>query len=258
MHTRAAACTAAARGGVGPPRFCEIAVERNGGPRVALRATMLRPNNTFTLFLVGLLAFALVACSGSPPSSAARVDEVDAGSRPDATIDAPTVPPDAGGQANRTTLIGAFTARVATFRTSRTKDDQLLVDILFADADEACATSRADRFTKVLHVTVRLPATDTSGSIPVVLDTVMGGHGPAPQATAVLWSIYDVGADLCSLSNEDQGASGTITLTKISADAVEGTVDLGLDRTPGKVQGVFAATLCETPARTTYACPLAL
>lgn len=210
----------------------------------------------------GWVAFALVACSGTPAST--RTDVVDGGSRgdaaPEAAVEDPIPAPDAGPapspSPSPTRVGGAFTAQGATFRVSRTVKGEGVLDIAFADVDDVCRTSRTEAFTDVLHVTLRSPGAPAPGAFAIVPDTVMGGSGPAPQGTAVLWSVYDVGSDLCSLSNKNAAASGTVTLTKVTADTLEGTVDSTLQTGSAKVQGTFEATRCDTPRAGAFSCPL--
>ncbi|HSO32064.1 MAG TPA: hypothetical protein VLT33_06100, partial [Labilithrix sp.] len=198
-------------------------------------------------------------CSSAAVSSSSTTGPSDAagGSRSDAALDAPAS--DASdASAAPTHLDGAFTARGATFRTSVTTNGQGMLDIAFADVDDVCRTARTDKLSRVLHLTLRAEGAITAGTFAIVNDTVLGGSGPAPQATAVVWSIYDVGSDVCSLSNDDQGISGSITLTSVGAGAIEGTLDLALAKGGVQVQGAFGASLCAQPLRPTFACPLAL
>ena len=208
------------------------------------------------------LAVALVGCSGTASSTGGEVAPTalpDAGLT-DATSDAPRETSDAANASNAT--LTGFAARGASFALSRTTNDQALLDIVIADAPDLCGTPRGAPFAKVLHLTLRAPGPMTTGAFPVAAnDTVMGGSGPAPEATVVVWTVYDVGGDLCSLSNgpEDQTTTGgTITLTRVSDDVVEGSLALTAKSPASPIVGSFRATSCSPARKETFACPLAL
>jgi len=226
------------------------------GPRVAHHAFMASSNSVCT-HLSGFLALTLVACSQVAPPAGSGADDADSGTQPDAALES-SVPNEAGPPPGGTHVAGALAARGATFKTSRTTSGEYLLDIVLGDVADVCHTSRTNRFTKVLHLTLRSANAPSPGTFAIVRDTVMGGSGPAPQGTGVLWSISDVGPDLCSLDNQDQGSAGAVTLTKVTSDAIEGAVDITLANAAAKAQGTFVATSCVAPGRATLACPLAL
>ncbi len=208
------------------------------------------------------LALTLLACS-SPASSTggevAPTAAADAGLT-DAASDAPRESSDASSASNAT--LTGFDARGASFVLSRTTGDQALLDIVIADTPDLCGTPRGSAFAKVLHLTLRAQGPMTTGAFPVAAhEPIMGGSGPAPQATVVVWTVYDVGGDLCSLSNgnEDQTTTGgTITLTRVTDDMVEGSLALTAKSPATPIAGSFRATSCARARKETFACPLAL
>ncbi|MDB4995793.1 MAG: hypothetical protein JWM74_3225 [Myxococcaceae bacterium] len=205
------------------------------------------------------IALTLLACSS--PASSTGV-EVAPTTSPDAGLtDAVSDAPREASNASNATLTG-FTARGASFALSRTTDNQALLDIVIADTPDLCGTPRGAPFAKVLHLTLRAQGPMTTGAFPVAAhETVMGGSGPAPEATVVVWTVYDVGGDLCSLSNgnEDQTTTGgTITLTRVSDDVVEGSLALTAKSPATPIAGSFRATSCSAARKETFACPLAL
>jgi hypothetical protein len=133
-----------------------------------------------------------------------------------------------------------------------------LLDIVLGDAVEVCRSARTEQFTNVLHLTLRSSGAMKPGTFPIVLDTVMGGSGDAPQATVVLWKVYDVGEDLCAVSNDDQGRSGTITITQVTDAVVEGSMLLTREKAGSKIEGSFRAIACFSPPKQSVACPLAI
>lgn len=201
-------------------------------------------------------ALVLGACSGAPSSPAN--DPIDGRQPPDAvSLDASTDGPrEAEGRAttgSEAELTG-FTAQGASFRRSTNISDDALLDIVIGDADDVCGSPRA-AMSHVLHLTLRSRGAMQPGTFGIVDDTVMGGSGLAPQATVVHWLIHDVGSDRCSLSNDDGGSGGTITLTRVSDDVVEGRVALTM-REGDAIEGSFRATLCRSATLESLACPL--
>lgn len=211
------------------------------------------------IFTVPFLAFAVLACEGSStsdshlPSEDAGILEHDAS---EAVGDA--APRGSEASSESTANLVGFAAQGASFRASMTEQSDGLLDIVLGDAADTCEATRTEQFTKVLHLTLRSKGDMKPGTFAVVDDTIMGGSGDPPQATAILWNVYDVGADLCALSNEDAAISGgTITVTSASDSIVEGSVELRLGRSNAKVEGTFRAAAC-SPSREVFACPLTI
>ena len=149
-----------------------------------------------------------------------------------------------------------FTAKGAAFRAARTTNDDGLLDIVIGAADDVCHAARTERFTKSLHLTLHAKGAMAPGTFPVVDDTVMGGSGPAPQATVFVWNVYDVGPDRCALSGGDEAVTGgTITIASVGESIVEGTLAITL-RKGGPVSGAFQASACARPDDGTHACAL--
>jgi hypothetical protein len=96
------------------------------------------------------------------------------------------------------------------------------------------------------------------GPFPIVSDTVEGGSGPAPQGTAVRWTISDIGGDPCTLDNSasHNPITGTVTVTSYAQDVrVEGTLDLH-GPNGAVLGGSFDARTCGTITLASYACEL--
>lgn len=213
-------------------------------------------------FILACPLVTILACSSSSDTSSAP-PTLDAG--PDTASDAnpsATDGSDAGpdGPDGATSVTGAFAAHGAAFSRAMTTTGESLVEIILSDEADPCTTLRTRPFTKVVQLTLRLPSPTTTGAVPVVRDTVLGGSGPAPQATATLWTIHDVGPtlDVCSLSNEDQGVSGVVSITGITGDVVEGTLDVELGNASTHAVGTFRAVACPAADKHALACPLTI
>jgi len=130
-----------------------------------------------------------------------------------------------------------------------------VADIVLANVADVCSAERGSGATNVLHLTLRAERSLALGTYPIVIDTTMGGSGAAPQGTAVLWSVSDVGGDACTLNNTD-AMSGSVTLTYVGDERIDGTIDLALESNGTKVSGSFAAPLCGAVGSSSVACPL--
>ncbi len=78
------------------------------------------------------------------------------------------------------------------------------------------------------------------GTYPLVDDFVLGGRGPAPQATL---NVITMSSRDCGIDTLDQSTSGTITITKSGAGIIEGMFDAVLSRN-GAIRGNFRITPC--------------
>ena len=207
--------------------------------------------------IAALVASVAAACSAPEitPRPSPSPGSGEAGARTTAGDAGSDAPPE-----NATIVEGAFTARSAAFTVAATLDGHPLVDVVLADVADACTTTRVDRFTKALHLTIQGTGTAalTPGVYPIVTDNLLGGYGPPPEATAILWTIYDDADKTCALSNDGAAAAGgTITITSVAPSNIDGRIDLTLAGDAGVVTGTFVASSCESAARDTYACPLA-
>jgi hypothetical protein len=200
-----------------------------------------------------LLGFFAAACSSATSSSS--VSDVPGPSADASVVTDAGATPDA--PATPAVKLTGFTAKGAVFQAARSLKDDGLLDIIIGDAGEVCHTPRTEQFTKSLHLTLHAKGPMAPGTFPVVDDTIMGGSGPPPQATAIVWDLYDVaGIYLCSVSNSDYGVTGgSITITKVSDTVVEGTLSMTLQK-GGAVSGAFKANACAHPDARGHACAL--
>ena len=218
----------------------------------------MRPTRSASLLCLAVFSAVVVACSGASSSTSSLADSatpVDAGGS-DATSDGRL-----DARSGSSASITGFTARGASFAASKSRVGEALLDIVFADSDDVCGAPRSAQLTKVLHLTVRTSGAMEPGTYPVIVSTVLGGSGDAPESTVVVWAVSDVGGDLCTLSSDDEAGYGgvdTITLTRVSDDVVEGTVNFTLKKAGSKVVGSFRATSCPAAQKKSFACPLSL
>jgi len=213
------------------------------------------------------LVFAtLAACESTsttrsePPTDSGFADDEAKAAAPLAP-DGGTVAPHEAGSTAFVKLTG-FAARGAAFRATRTDasdSGETIIDIALGDADDLCHAARTEKLTDVLHLTLRADGALEPGAFPIVLDSVMGGSGKAPESTGVTWSVSDIGGDKCVLSLANQAATGgTITITAADESALEGTISITLEASGSKIQGSFRATPCFQPPPESVACVLAL
>jgi hypothetical protein len=184
----------------------------------------------------------------SGPQDSGRSEDAASDAESGRTVDAGT---------SGTIVSGSFVASNATFRSSRSLEGNAMLDIVLADAPEMCAASRP-ALSRSLQVTIRAAGQMAPGLFPIVVDTFVGGSGPAPQGTAIVWTIRDVGVDACVLDNlaTDNPITGTVRVTSYAEDTlVQGTVDLH-GPNGSQITGSFRAGVCPQIDAESYACEL--
>jgi hypothetical protein len=114
------------------------------------------------------------------------------------------------------------------------------VSIMITQYANACTAPR-DTSKPVLAFYLRSGDRELGpGTFPIVDSFVAGGQGPAPQGTA---NVFGLDAADCGVHNFDQGASGSVTLTAVAPERVEGTFDVTFNAS-GSFSGRFSLLDC--------------
>ena len=114
------------------------------------------------------------------------------------------------------------------------------LSLLLGEYENVCQAPRV-ALSPALFFTLRAPVGEALvRTYSIVNDTVLGGSGPAPQAT--VQAITMTNTD-CGLNNVDQASGGTITVTKYENGFVEGSFDTTFAK-GGPAHGTFRIAVC--------------
>ena len=203
---------------------------------------------------IGLASLGATACEEPATTTTFAID---AGAA-DTGDQAPSIPADGGTQSSDAATGGGSTVDVTatlegkTFRALGAAAKRFA----FANADggpgnggasmvmgeyaSMCSTPRPN-LSPAFYFYLRAAGADVvPGTYPLVDDVVLGGSGPAPQATLTIVRLSS--AD-CAIDNVDQATTGTVVITNVSGGILEGTFDATLGKN-GHAKGSFRIVPC--------------